>query len=258
MVEKLPLMASPVPLIIICVVYYRIIRYEGLEFMKNRNPWNMLFFVRFYNAFQVVACSFFIWKFYQLGFSLKSAFTSCNNFDSRFYQEVVNTFWWFMLLRLSEFVETIMFVLRKKNNQISTLHIFHHVAVVSISYLFFKYAFHMVIFTGVMVNSMVHVIMYSYYFFSTFNILRPFLNKIKHYLTSIQILQLIVLLIQGICFYPDQCGISFIYYLIVNTFLIILLSLFVFFYLSNFVGTSKNKSKKIWVWKIKWNSSDLL
>ncbi len=34
--------------------------------------------------------------------------------------------WWYFFSKLIEFLDTVFFVLRKKNNQISFLHMYHH------------------------------------------------------------------------------------------------------------------------------------
>lgn len=44
--------------------------------------------------------------------------------------------WMFLLLRIYEFVETIFFIMRKKENQASFLHIFHHIGSVLMIWIF--------------------------------------------------------------------------------------------------------------------------
>lgn len=41
---------------------------------------------------------------------------------------------YYFINKLSDLIETIFFVLRKKNNQISFLHVYHHVAVIIAAY----------------------------------------------------------------------------------------------------------------------------
>lgn len=43
------------------------------------------------------------------------------------------------LLKLVELVETVFFVLRKKQNQVSKLHVYHHVSTVSLAWIMVKY-----------------------------------------------------------------------------------------------------------------------
>lgn len=47
--------------------------------------------------------------------------------------------WWTMCLKMVELVETVFFVLRKKYNQVSPLHVYHHISTLSIAWLCVKY-----------------------------------------------------------------------------------------------------------------------
>ncbi len=40
--------------------------------------------------------------------------------------QIAAALWWYYMSKLIEFLDTIFFVLRKKNNQISFLHVYHH------------------------------------------------------------------------------------------------------------------------------------
>lgn len=40
--------------------------------------------------------------------------------------QIAKALWWFYFSKLLEFMDTFFFVLRKKNNQISFLHVYHH------------------------------------------------------------------------------------------------------------------------------------
>jgi len=48
----------------------------------------------------------------------------------RYYNLAYFLFW----LKISELIETVIFVLRKKQNQVSKLHIFHHFSTVTLVY----------------------------------------------------------------------------------------------------------------------------
>lgn len=40
--------------------------------------------------------------------------------------QIARAIWWYYFSKLLEFMDTIFFVLRKKNGQISFLHVYHH------------------------------------------------------------------------------------------------------------------------------------
>lgn len=53
--------------------------------------------------------------------------------------KLAGIFWYNMMLKAVEFIETVIFALRKKNNQISTLHVYHHVSTFCIGWTSCKY-----------------------------------------------------------------------------------------------------------------------
>lgn len=96
--------------------------------------------------------------------------------------------WYYYMLKLLDLTDTIIFVLRKKDSQVSFLHIYHHAAIYITSY--FSTRFYPGGHTSMLgiINCYVHVAMYFYYFLT---VLRPeFISmKWKKTLTLFQILQ---------------------------------------------------------------------
>lgn len=113
------------------------------------------------------------------------------------------------LLKLVELVETVFFVLRKKQSQVSKLHVYHHVSTATLCWIMVKYAggkiykykflifiinyifFYFIqggmILFSIILNSFVHVIMYSYYFAALFGpTVQKKLEVIKKNVTLIQ------------------------------------------------------------------------
>ncbi|XP_024889864.1 elongation of very long chain fatty acids protein AAEL008004-like, partial [Temnothorax curvispinosus] len=89
----------------------------------------------------------------------------------------------------------VFFVLRKKQNQITFLHVYHHTIMAVFSWCYLKFLPGE---QGVIIgflNFLVHVIMYSYYLIAA---LGPKYKKYlwwKKYMTSIQLLQFVLILI---------------------------------------------------------------
>lgn len=79
-------------------------------------------------------------------------------------------------LKCCDLIETFIFVLRKKSNQVSMLHVYHHLMVIIGTYieLMFSPSGHNML-PGLM-NAMVHAVMYSYYFMSAYD---PNLMKLE-------------------------------------------------------------------------------
>lgn len=130
------LMSSPAPLILIFVTYLIIVVGVGPNYMKGRKPMNLNNFIRVYNIAQVVVCTYFLARLHQWGFSFKTIWQCLT--DERDF-ECKSIEWWFLILRLVELTETVIFVLRKKQNQVSALHVYHHIATASLIWIFLKY-----------------------------------------------------------------------------------------------------------------------
>lgn len=92
-------------------------------------------------------------------------------------------------------MDTVFFVLRRKQNQITFLHVYHHMSVVCLALLYARYTFSEQVPILAFLNSVVHVFMYSYYFLAG---LGPEMQKRlwwKRYITSMQLVQFVLLLI---------------------------------------------------------------
>ena len=90
------------------------------------------------------------------------------------------------LSKLLDFADTIFIVLRKKDKQLSFLHVYHHSTIGGIwGLLVYLNADYGTAMFGAAFNSLTHVFMYTHYLLASFNIHHPF----KAALTSWQIFQ---------------------------------------------------------------------
>lgn len=198
--SKLPFMSGgPWKLLIATIIYLYLIKSLLPVFMSNRRPFELQWPIRCYNLLMVVSN---LYAFYHgiriLRFGLKCF--GCEVVNHKDYSseaiELLHYGWLFMLSRLIEWIDTIFFVLRKKYNQVSKLHVFHHSFVPIFCWFYLKYHPGATMAFFPLVNTFVHTIMYSYYFLATFGPkIQPFLWW-KKYLTSLQITQFILILIQ--------------------------------------------------------------
>ncbi|CAM6031263.1 unnamed protein product, partial [Sphagnum compactum] len=76
---------------------------------------------------------------------------------------MLNAVWLYYMCKVIELLDTVFFVLRKKQNQVSFLHIYHHTLMPFAGFIGVKYfgGGHTTL-LGV-INSFIHVIMYTYY-----------------------------------------------------------------------------------------------
>ena len=118
---------------------------------------------------------------------------------------MANIVWWYFFGKFTEFLDTIFFVLRKKRDQISALHVIHHCLVPVICWwgLRFSPGGHGTLYA--MINSMIHVMMYTYYMLSAMG---PQLQKYlwwKKYLTTMQLVQFTIALFHGALGLTNGC-----------------------------------------------------
>lgn len=105
----------------------------------------------------------------------------------KFTFQLFNMVWWLIFLKLFDYVETIIFVLRKKQNQVSGLHVYHHVSNMIFLWYYLKYILDE---RGTFIslfNCFVHVIMYVYYFIAAWSPdLQQMIAPIKPFITKLQ------------------------------------------------------------------------
>lgn len=133
----------------------------------------------------------------------------------------LNWMWWTLQVKLLELIETMFYILRKKPEQASFLHIYHHVFVIVFmwlglkyfggifssiyivkNYMKLKFSLYFLYIGGmaglpVIVNTSIHVIMYSYYYLASVSDpeTRKKLTKFKKSLTMIQIVSIFMILV---------------------------------------------------------------
>lgn len=237
-------MGTPYPLLLIIAVYLYVVLKAGPKFMENRKAFNLNNVTRVYNLFQIILCTYGVLKaphmglFFKYGWKCVPLPKATDEITSQML-DYYNHYWFFILLRTSEFAETIFFVLRKKQNQVSLLHVYHHIAVVGLLWMFLKYSGSITEgFIGLL-NTSVHSIMYSYYFLSSFNSLKIFTVLVKRLITTIQIVQLMTLL--GHCVRSViTCEVSKLYYLQAAN-LSFLVVMFMQFYVKSYLKNKRTK-----------------
>lgn len=240
-VQKWPLVDTPMQAIAI-LIFYSIFIYFGMKFMKNRQAFELRKFLLIYNFFQVIG-SFYI--FYEIIVTaVKSSYSLvCEPVDysnNPLSLRMAAALWMYYVTKLIDLIDTVVFVLRKKHNQITFLHLFHHISMVLNAWSGVKYVPGGQTFFLAMLNSLVHTIMYAYYGLSA---LGPKVQKYlwwKKYLTQFQLIQFFFVLIHSTvnyfaeCNYPKGYDIAFIIYGVYITLLFL-----------NFYRKSYSKAKKL-------------
>lgn len=132
-------MSSPTPMLILFAFYLFVVFVIGPAFMRNRKAYDLNNVTRAYNLFQIVACATAVKKFLQIGFTFKDNFDCSVVFSEEFNTSLLG--WWYLMgyVRVIELIETVFFILRKKQNQASLLHIYHHIGSIFGAFITLKY-----------------------------------------------------------------------------------------------------------------------
>lgn len=158
------------------------------RYMNNyKNGFNLNIFLYFYNSFQIVFNGYIVYGLYDIVNQGIINIPYSNKIEKFVYLHYISKY--------IDYLDTLFIILRKKNNQLSFLHIYHH-STVSIIWGFLLYMGHGngTASFGCLVNSLIHVIMYSHYLITSCGINNPF----KKYITQMQLAQFIILFIHSI------------------------------------------------------------
>nr|CAD7426271.1 unnamed protein product [Timema monikensis] len=167
------LVRNPIYLVIIMMTFVYFIQYLGPKFMMDRNPFDLSRLIMIFNVTQIV---YNVWMFNECGDNISLCVCS----------QMANVCWHYYMSKIIDLLDTVFFVLRKKNNQITPLHVLHHTGMPIVSFSCVRYypGGHVTL-TGPL-NTFVHSIMYFYYLIAG---LGPSFKKYlwwKQYLTLLQ------------------------------------------------------------------------
>ncbi|KRT79808.1 hypothetical protein AMK59_8250, partial [Oryctes borbonicus] len=99
----------------------------GPKLMEKRKPFNLDRVMIVYNAVQVIYCSILL--YFATVYLVPYYNLRCEPCDySNSFRGVLsaNLAWWYFFLKIVDLLDTVFFVLRKKNGQITFLHVYHH------------------------------------------------------------------------------------------------------------------------------------
>ncbi|XP_039261181.2 very long chain fatty acid elongase 7-like [Styela clava] len=191
---KYPLMNSVVPNMVSTIIYLWVVLYAGPKYMKKRQPLQLRPVIALYNLCMVIFALFLFYEFLMSGWATGYSFTcqECDYSNSPQALRMVRVCYLFWLSKHIEFLDTVFFIARKKFQHVSFLHVFHHSIMAFTWWFGVKFSpgglgtFH-----G-MINSFVHLVMYTYYGIAA---LGPAYQKYlwwKKYLTVFQMTQFVV------------------------------------------------------------------
>ncbi|OWR45832.1 James bond isoform A [Danaus plexippus plexippus] len=162
------------------------------HYMKNRHPYALNRILALYNVFQVAFSLYAVFLYTRYIINHGIITTRCPKGDD--LKAVITEIWPYFIAKHVDLLDTVFFVLRKKDNQVTFLHVFHHTLMVTWTWFHLMYhpSDHFVV-VG-LINSFVHVLMYAYYGLSS---LGPEYAKYvwwKKHLTKVQLIQFVLVL----------------------------------------------------------------
>ncbi|XP_016128461.1 elongation of very long chain fatty acids protein 4-like isoform X2 [Sinocyclocheilus anshuiensis] len=183
------LIYSPVPIICMFLCYLGII-WIGPKLMKHTEPVNLKAVLIVYN-FAMVGLSIYMFHEFLVTSWLADYSYLCQPVDyspSPLGMRMASVCWWFFFSKVIELSDTVFFILRKKNSQLTFLHVYHHGTMIFNWWAGVKFVAGGQSFFIGLLNTFVHIVMYSYYGLAA---LGPHMQKYlwwKRYLTSLQLI----------------------------------------------------------------------
>ncbi|XP_043921333.1 elongation of very long chain fatty acids protein 2 isoform X2 [Protopterus annectens] len=223
---------------------YLIIIWLGPKYMKNRPAFSLQKLLIGYNLAVMLLSLYMLIELilstWEGRYNLQCQnLNSSGNADIR----VAKVLWWYYFSKAIEFMDTIFFVLRKKNNQISFLHVYHHATMFNIWWCVLNWIPCGQSFFGPTLNSFIHVLMYCYYGLSAIPSMHKYLWW-KKYLTQAQLIQFVLTITHTLSAAVYPCGFPLGCLIFQSSYMTTLVILFVNFYLKAYKKRSPRQDSK--------------
>jgi hypothetical protein len=166
---------------------------------KMKNSYWLSLFSKFYNIFQVVFNAFIVGYCFYSWSTIPNEGTVVDTLKQMtgiYCAEVtwqINVIKLYLLAKYIDWFDTVLIVLRGNKRQLSWLHIIHHIVMpwpfvhgLQVNEMaLYAYTYEQ------MINSFIHVLLYSYYFLSTTTTYGPYVRRHKLKLTTVQLIQFV-------------------------------------------------------------------
>jgi len=218
-VDSWPLMSSMWDTTGLCMLYLVVVQWLGPKCMKYREPFDMKKPVILYNMIQTVFSGWMCLQGLKLYVYPGEYSLHCQPVDyseSASSLRILSLCYYFFLSKFVDWLDSFFFVTRKKFNQLSALHVTHHVFVPWCCWFGVKFVGGGNSMFGLMFNSGVHTVMYFYYLLSAWGVNPKYLWW-KRYLTSLQMVQFVLVFLHCLqplffqCDYPKSITLLMIF-----------------------------------------------
>ncbi|VDO91209.1 unnamed protein product [Schistosoma margrebowiei] len=238
-----PFMSTWTPTVLISLIYCIIVYIWRLKLIKKNvneknikkrnNKQSIQYYMVLYNFIMVI---FFIYLtisslivIYQLNYGLGCI--ELPNPNDKLTDYLVYYGYLYFISKFIEMLDTIFFLYRNKVDQVTFLHVFHHASMPPSVWWGLKYAPGGVLYMFPLINSFVHIIMYTYYGLAAMGYYQYLWWK--HYVTLIQLIQFLWFIIHQGQFisFNHHCNFPKIFPTIVCLYSFLFFILFLNFYI---------------------------
>ncbi|XP_041316272.1 elongation of very long chain fatty acids protein 4-like isoform X2 [Pyrgilauda ruficollis] len=237
-----PLVYSPLPVTLVFISYLFMVAL-GPSCMRQRWQLELRAPLLIYNLAMVALSSYMFYEF--LVTSVLASYSYlCQPVDysqSELGMRMARVCWWFFFSKVIELLDTVFLILRKKQEQVTFLHVYHHGSMLFSWWSGVKYVPGGQAFFVGMLNSFVHIFMYGYYALAS---LGPRMRRDlwwKRYLTILQLCQFVAIAAHSSynlfteCPFPDGFNTAVFLYILS------LLALFLRFYYQTYIRGKREK-----------------
>jgi len=238
------LMDSVWPTVAVSLAYYVFVRYVGPSFMKNRAPFELKSVMLVYNLAQTIINSWIFYRGVRLWSNYNFTCQPVDYSDSTIGIEALDMTYYYYLSKYPDLLDSIFFVLRKKFDHLSTLHVVHHGGLPLPVWFAARFAGggH-ITFCGLL-NAGVHVPMYVYYFLAALGPnMQPYLWW-KRYLTKLQMMQFVVFFLHALQPLFIECDVPKAYCWLIICHGVLYFVLFANFYMQTYFFKKKDGMDK--------------
>jgi hypothetical protein len=258
----LPLVSGgPWKVIFIVIVYLLFVKIVGPRIMRDRKPFDLRLLMLLYNVMLAIGnglgfiAAFVASSYGRDTFSCLASHVAKEEMSGRnvlSLQDYVYIYggWLYFISKFIDFLDTIFFVLRKRDRQVSGLHVFHHSFMPIATFIGIKFIPGGNIVLVPLVNTFIHSIMYTYYALSAAGSKYKQYLWWKKYLTLAQVIQFVIIIAHSMygLMQEQYCSFHPIFHAFELFYASVFFTLFLHFYLKTYVispTTSTNNNQKL-------------
>jgi elongation of very long chain fatty acids protein 4 len=147
----------------------------------------------------------------------------------------------FYLSKVLDFADTVFMIVKGNWHQVSFLHVYHHTSIFLVYWLNANVSYDSDIYFTIVLNGIIHFIMYGYYLATTFNVVVPvFLKKL---ITNSQLIQFCCMEGQGACLLFGNCAFPRNVTILYMSYIVTMLVLFLDFKRKAYSSSKKSKTE---------------